>query len=110
MIVEVLVIQMQGRTQQGVNTHVQHVVNAVEVEKSEIIEETVQRMKHIIQEKINQVTRHVETLLLQIVEKTFEIPELQFTDKVVDNPVVAQRQISMETVQKNHRDSPVAIL
>ena len=100
MIVEVLVIQMQGRTQQGVNTHVQHVVNAVEVEKSEIIEETVQRMKHIIQEKINQVIRHVETLLLQIVEKTFEIPELQFTDKVVDNPVVAQRQISMETVQK----------
>ena len=35
MIVEVLVIQMQRRTQRGVNTHVQHVVNAVEVEKSE---------------------------------------------------------------------------
>ena len=45
--------------------------------------------KPIIQEKINQVTKHVE------------IPELQFNDKVVDNPVVAQRQISMETVQKN---------
>ena len=60
---------MQGRTQQGLNTHVQHVVNAVEVVKSEIIEETVQSMKRIIQEKINQVTRHVETLLLQIVEE-----------------------------------------
>ena len=33
--------------------------------------------------------------------KHVEIPELQFTDKVVDNPVVAQRQISMETVQKS---------
>ena len=88
MIVEVPVIQMQGRTQRGVNTHVQHVVNAVEVEKSEIIEETGQ--KPIIQEKINQVTKHVE------------IPELQFTDKVIDKPVVAQRQIStVQTVQTN---------
>ena len=69
-------------TQQGVNMCVQHVVNAVEVEK------------RIIQEQINQVTRHVETLLLQIVEKTFEIPELQFTDKV-DIPVVTHRQIHM---------------
>ena len=36
-IVVVPVIQMQGTTQRGANTHVQHVVNAVEVEKSEII-------------------------------------------------------------------------
>ena len=75
-------------TQRGVNTHVQHVVNAVEVENSEIIEETGQ--KPIIQEKIDQVTKHVE------------IPELQFTDKVDDVPAVAQKQISMTlTVQKN---------
>ena len=83
-IVELLVIQTEGTTQRGVNTHAQHVVNAVEVEKSEIIEETGQ--KPIIQEKIDQVTKHVE------------IP--QFTDKVVDIPVVAQRQIStVQTVQ-----------
>ena len=31
MIVVVPVIQMQGTTQRGMNTHVQHVVNAVEV-------------------------------------------------------------------------------
>ena len=99
-IVELPVIQTEEKTRQGVNACVQHVANAVEVEKPEIIEETVQRMKPIIQKKINQVTRHVETLLLQIVEKTFEIPELQFTDKVVNIPVLAQRQISMETVQK----------
>ena len=68
-IVVVLVIQMQGTTQRGVNTHVQHVVNAVEVEKSEIIEETVQRMKHTIQEKINQATKHIK------------IPQVQFLDK-----------------------------
>ena len=61
-IVELPVIRKEEKTQQGVNMCVQHVVNAVEVEK------------RIIQEKINQVTRHVETLLLQIVEKAFEIP------------------------------------
>ena len=76
------------QTEQVVNTSVQHVVDTVEVEK------------HIIHEKINQVTRHVEIPLLQIVKKTVEVPEvplvarLQFTDKVVDTPVVAPRQIS----------------
>ena len=98
-IVEVPVIQTEEKTQQDVNMCVQHLVNAVEVEK------------RIIQEKINQVIRHAETLLLQIVKKTVEvpeiqtvpaeIPELQFTDKVVDIPVVAQRQIRMnQEVQK----------
>ena len=84
-IVELLVIQ----TRRSVNACVQHVVNAVEVEKYKIVEETVQRMKPIIQEKINQETKQIK------------IPLSQFTDKVVDNPVVAQRQISMETVQKS---------
>ena len=49
-IVELPVIQTEGTTQQVANTHVQHVVNAVEVENSEIIELTGQ--KPIIQEKI----------------------------------------------------------
>ena len=44
-IVEVPVIQMQGKTQQGANTHVQHVVDTVEVEKPKITELTVQRKK-----------------------------------------------------------------
>ena len=48
--------------QQVVNTSDQHVVDTGEVEK------------HIIHEKINQVTRHVEIPLLQIVKKTVEIP------------------------------------
>ena len=95
---------------------VQHVVNAVVVEKSEIIEETVLRMKHTIQAKINQVSRDVETLLLQIVEKTIEIPELQFTD-MVDIPVVTQRQIRMnpdvqktvEISQLQHTDDVVDV-
>ena len=67
-IFEVPVIQTQRRTHQGENTHVQHVVDTVEVEK------------HIIQEKINQVTKHID------------IPPLQFTEKVIDIPVVAQGQ------------------
>ena len=45
---------------QLVNTHVQHVVDTVEVEKPKLVKETVQRKKPIIQEKINQVTKHVE--------------------------------------------------
>ena len=60
MIVVVPVIQTQGKTQQGMNTHAQHVVNTVEVEKPKITELTVQRKKPIIQEKINRVTKHVK--------------------------------------------------
>ena len=41
----VVVPVMQGTTQRGVNTHAQHVVNAVEVEKPKIIELTGQRKK-----------------------------------------------------------------
>ena len=74
-IVELPVIQTEEKTRQGVNTHAQHV--------------TVQ--KPIIQEKINPVTKHVE------------VPLSQFTDKAMDIPVVAQRQIFTETVQKTKR-------
>ena len=78
-IIDVPVIQAQ----QVMNTHVQYVVDTVEVEKSKIIEETVQRMKPIIQEKIRQVIKHTD------------FPQLQFLSKVVDMPVVGQQQASM---------------
>ena len=103
------------------NACVQHVVNTVEVEKYKIIEETVQRMEPIIKEKINQATKHIKIQqaqcldkagnmpfvvqrqipVAQTVQETMEVSSLQFTDKVVDDPVVAQRQISMEIVQKS---------
>ena len=67
-------------TQQLVNTHVQHVVNTVEVEEPKLIKETVQRKKPIVQEKINQVTKHID------------VPQVQFLDKADDMPVVVQRQ------------------
>ena len=86
-IVELPVIQTEEKTRQGVNTHVQHVVNTVEVERPKIIDETVQ--KPIIQEKINQVTKHIK------------IPQVQFLDKADDMLVDVQRQIPMaQTVQK----------
>ena len=76
-IFEVPVIQTQRKTQQGVNAHVQHAVVTVEVEK------------HIIQGNINQVTKDIG------------LPPLQITDKVVDIPVVAQRQAHMiQTVKE----------
>ena len=58
MIVEVPVIRTPEKTQQVANTLVQHAVNTVEVERPKIIKQTGQ--KTIIQEKINQVTKHVE--------------------------------------------------
>ena len=82
-IVEVPVIQAQGKTQQAMNTHVQHVVNAVEAEMPRIIKETVQRKKPILNEKINQVTKRTE------------IPQLQFLNEVADMPVVVEQQVSM---------------
>ena len=85
-IVELPVIQTEEKTRQGVNTHAQYVVDTVEVERPKIIDETVQ--KPIIQEKINPMTKHVE------------VPLSQFTGKAMDIPVVAQRQISTETLQK----------
>ena len=85
-IVELPVIQTEEKTRQGVNTHAQYVVDTVEVKRPKIIDETVQ--KPIIQEKINPMTKHVE------------VPLSQFTGKAMDIPVVAQRQISTETVQK----------
>ena len=78
-IIEVPVIRTQEKTQQLLNTHVQHVVNTVEVEKPKLVKETVQ-------EKINQVTKHIE------------VPQVQFLDKADDMPVVVQRQVFM--VQK----------
>ena len=110
-IIEVPVIRTQEKTQQLVNTHVHHVVDTVEVEKPKIIELTVQR------KKINQGTKPIEfpqaqfldkvgmqrhVLMAQTVQKTVEVPPLQFTDKVSDIPVEAPRQISpmVQTVQK----------
>ena len=74
----------------SVNTHAQHVVNTVEVERPKIIKQTVQ--KTIIQEKINQVTKHVV------------VPHSQFNDKVVDIPVV--RQISTVHVEMKTAETP----
>ena len=111
-IVVVPVIQMQGRTQQVVNTSVQHIVDTVKVQKP------------TIQEKINQVTKHIKIPqvsdipvvtprqilpMTQTVQKTTEIPQLQFPDQVVDVPLafvvlVPQMQVVQETVEISQLD------
>ena len=97
-IVEMPVTQ---KTQQVANTHVQHVVNAVEAEMPRIIKETVQRKRPVVNEKINQMTKHHEVPQVQVVAETAEIPQVQFLNKVDEMPVGVQRQISMiPTVQK----------
>ena len=118
-IVELPVIQTN---QQGVNTHAQHVVNTVEVEKPKIIDETVQ--KPTIQEKINQVTKHVEVqfldkvdeipvvaqrqipIMVQTIQKTTDIPQLQCIDKVIDVPVVSVAQAPHVQIVEKTVESP----
>ena len=96
MIVEVSVVRTPAKTQQVVNTLVQHVVNIVGVERTKIIMQTVQ--KPIIQEKINQVTKHVE------------VPQVQFPNNFDEMPVGVQRQIPMvQTVQKTMEISTFAV-
>ena len=85
------------QTQQVVNTSVQHAVDTDEVEK------------HIIHEKINQVTRHVEIPLLQIVKKTVEVPgvpQLQCADQVNDVPVVLVVQAPLVQVMAETAEIP----
>ena len=74
---------------QSANTHVQHVVNAVEAEMPKIIKETVQRKWPVINEKINQVTKHpevpqVQVPHVQVVAETVEISHLQAVEKIVE--------------------------
>ena len=64
---------------EGVITHVQHDVIAVEAEKP------------IINEKINQVTKHAEVPQVQVpqtqvVEKTVGIPQLEIVEQIVETP------------------------
>ena len=93
---------------QLVNTHVQHVVDTVEVEKPKLVKETVQRKKPIIQEKINQVTKHVEVPQVQVMAETAEIPQAKFLDKAGDMLVGIQRHVLMaQTVQKTVEVSPL---
>ena len=58
--VEMPVIRTKEKTQHVVYTHVQHVVNTVEVERPKLIKETQHRKKPIINEKINQMTKHIK--------------------------------------------------
>ena len=89
MIVEVPVVQDARKDE----THVQHVVNRIGVEKPKIVEETAQ-MKPIIQDKINQVTKH------------FEVPQVQFLYKVDEMPIGVQRQIPIVQVVQNTMEIP----
>ena len=85
-IVDMRVTQTQEKTRQVTNPQVQHVVNAVEAEMSKIIKETVQRKRPVINEKINQVTKHAEVSQVQVVEKTVGIPQLQTVEQIVETP------------------------
>ena len=71
-------------TLQSANPQVQHVVNTVEAEMPKIVKETVQRKWPVINEKINQVTKHPEVPQVQVSEKTVEISQLQAAEKIVE--------------------------
>ena len=88
MIVEVLVIQTQGRTQQGVNTHVQHVVNVVEVERPK------PSSRHGRKPSSRSVQKVTEIPLLQCIDEAndgtvVQVPRVQVVEKTVEGPTVA---------------------
>ena len=98
--VEMPVTRTKEKTQHVVNTHVQHAVNTVEAEKP------------IINETINQVTKHVEIPQLQIVdvpgsqtqEETVEViqpvPQDRMSDHVVQQTV---KELRMSEVHDRNR-------
>ena len=73
-IVEVPVVRTPKKTPQVANTLVQHVVNAIEAERPKIIKQTGQ--KPIIQEKINQVTKHVQDPHVQFPTRLMKCPSV----------------------------------
>ena len=112
-IIEMPVTQMREETKHVVNTHVQHVANAVEAEMPKIIKETVQRKRPVINEKINQVTKHVEIPQLQIVEKTAKTPETQInqgtqTSESVGN-ATARQVVEIEAYLPAESASPMFV-
>ena len=78
-------VQTQEKTRQGTNPHV---VNTVEAEMPKIIKETVQRKWPVINEKIDQATKHPEVPQVQVSEKAVEIPQLQVVRKIDDIPEI----------------------
>ena len=55
----------------------------------------------MINEKINQVTKHVEVPQVQFLLKTMEISQLQYSDNVVEVPVALVVQVpQMQFVKK----------
>ena len=109
----------QDKTQHVVNTHGQHVVNTVEAEKPfinetinqvtmhveipqlQIVEKTVEAAKHIQQERVKELRSKFEVghtsevpRPIRSVQKTVEVPRVQYIDKVADIPVDMQRQVS----------------
>ena len=91
LVEKIVEIPVTRKTQQGLNTHVQHVVNTVEVQNPKLAKETVQ-------EKINQVTKHIK------------IPQVQFLNNVDDMLVdVATTDNRGPDCSEDHRESSVAI-
>ena len=117
--VEMPVTRTKEKTQHVVNTHAQHVVNTFEAETPIIIEtinqvtkhvdipqlqvvvKTIEAAKHIQQERVKELRSKFEVghtsevpRPIRNVQKTVEVPRVQYIDKVADIPVDIQRQVS----------------
>ena len=87
--------------------HVQHVVHTVEVERPRIIVQTVQ--EPIIQEKIllQFINKVIDNpIVVQTVQKTIEISQLQDIGEVVDVPVVLVAQVPRVKVVEEAVETP----
>ena len=89
LVEKIVEMPVTWKTQQGVNTHVQHVVNTVEVERPKIVKETVQ-------EEINQMTKHAKVPRVCAVKKTAEAPQVHVSEETVE---IAQLQAAEKIVE-----------
>ena len=120
------VTQTQEKTKQVVNAHVQHVVNTVKVENSEIIKQTALKpilvagnttsapavtcahadfvVKCVtpvstvacVTPVTTLIAAHRQVPLIQGIQQMVEVPQIQFIDKVVDALVSMQRQVQVQ--------------
>ena len=94
-VVEMPVTQTQEKMQQAANTHVQHVVNTIKVQKPVIQQKITETSQLQFLNKVDEMPVAVERQnhMIQTVQMPMETPQLPCIDKVVDVPVATQQVV-----------------
>merc|ERR1712176_1613012 len=119
------IIKIPRITNTVVHTCVENQVQTVEMEKPKIIQKTVQRRKPIVQDHVTQVPKVMtqtitvpkvqqipvvkqrQVPMVQKVERTVEVPQIEYVDNHVHIPVHKHRHVPMVSVTQKHVEVPV---